>query len=289
MGQPKFYPARLQELREAREGPTLISLARAMNTATSTISRWEDGQSIPSAERLVQLAGELKVRPTYFLRPPFAHGDLPFFTRSLASARKRDIVQQRARLRWVQDISEVVQHYVQLPPIYIPMFLGSEHYATLRDEDLERIAGELRRHWSSGSSPIPNMVDLLERSGFVIACDEMGTTALDGLCNWSNVDGRPYVLLANDKMSFFRRQMDSAHEMAHAAIHRHVTYEELRRDFASIESQAFRLASAFRCPGFRFCPGNRLSNFTRVVEPQGSVASISQGHDPSLPRSAFSR
>ncbi len=73
----------------------------------------------------------------------------------------------------------------------------------------------------------------------------MGTTALDGLCNWSIYDGRPYILLAKDKMSFFRRQMDAAHEMAHAVLHRHVTQDDLKADFDLIEAQAFRLASAF--------------------------------------------
>jgi Zn-dependent peptidase ImmA (M78 family) len=85
-----------------------------------------------------------------------------------------------------------------------------------------------------------------------VACDEMGTTALDGLCNWSKTDGRPYMMLANDKMSFFRRQMDAAHEMSHAIIHRNVTAEELRRDFTLIERQAFRLASAFLLPASGF-------------------------------------
>lgn len=251
-GQPTFYPARLTEAREAREGRTLISLARAMNLNTSSVSRWEDGQSIPSAERLVQLAEELKVRPTYFLRPPFPHGDTPFFTRSLATARKRDIVQQRARLRWVQDVSQVVQHYVQLPPLALPDVLGGQHYSSLRNDDFERAADDLRRHWKLGSAPIVNVVETMERMGFVVACDEIGSTALDGLCNWSAADGRPYILLANDKMSFFRRQMDAAHEMSHAIAHRNVTHEELYRDFHLIERQAFRLASAVLMPASSF-------------------------------------
>ena len=155
-------------------------------------------------------------------------------------------------MRWVQDIGQVIQHYVQLPPLKIPDLLGNDHYAALRDEDLERVATELRKFWNLGLTPIANMVDLLEKAGFIVACDEMGTTALDGLCNWSKIDGRPYIMLANDKMSFFRRQMDAAHEMSHAILHRRVTPEELRRDFDLIERQAFRLASAFLLPASGF-------------------------------------
>jgi Zn-dependent peptidase ImmA (M78 family) len=75
----------------------------------------------------------------------------------------------------------------------------------------------------------------------------MGTAKLDGLCSWSD-DGRPHVLLASDKASFPRRQMDAAHEMAHAVLHRNVSDDELRTNLKEIERQAFRLASAFLLP-----------------------------------------
>ena len=92
------------------------------------------------------------------------------------------------------------------------------------------------------------MVSLLERAGFVIGVIEMGTVKLDGLCSWSPTDDRPHILLASDKMSFARRQMDAAHEMAHALLHRQVSAAELQRDLKMIEAQAFRLASAFLLP-----------------------------------------
>ncbi len=51
--------------------------------------------------------------------------------------------------------------------------------------------------------------------------------------------------LATDKMSFPRRQMDAAHELAHVVLHRDVTPLELKDNLKFIEAQAFRLASAF--------------------------------------------
>lgn len=88
----------------------------------------------------------------------------------------------------------------------------------------------------------------MERVGFIIGVIEMGTAKLDGLCSWSPVGQRPHVLLASDKMSFARRQMDAAHEMAHGILHKNVTPEEFEKDLKTIESQAFRLASAFLMP-----------------------------------------
>ncbi len=71
-----------------------------------------------------------------------------------------------------------------------------------------------------GEGPCTDVVALLERVGFVVSAIEMDTSKLDGLCSWSASESRPHILLATDKMSFPRRQMDAAHEMAHAVLHR---------------------------------------------------------------------
>ncbi|MBC9177838.1 helix-turn-helix domain-containing protein [Pseudoroseomonas ludipueritiae] len=261
----KFIATRLREARDARGIPTLTSMASLVGVDTSAVSRWEAGLSEPSADKVLELARALNVRPSYFFRPHFQHGNAPAFLRSLASARKRDLARQRARLRWLQEISQVVQHYVSLPPVDLPPHLQAVDYRTLRDEDIEGIASDLRAHWKLGNQPIGNVIEVVERAGFVVGRDEMGTTALDGLCNWSVLDGRPYLLLAEDKMSFFRRQMDTAHEMAHALLHRHVSEAQLREDFDLIEAQAFRLASAFLMPADSFALAARTPTLNGLL------------------------
>ena len=264
-GTPNFMKERLREARDARGIDTLITLAALLGVNSSTVSRWEDGSSTPAPEKLLEIAEKLNVRPTYFLREPLGHGDGPTFFRSLASARKRELRRQLARLRWLQEISTILQHYATLPVVNLPDLLNGETYRDLRDEDIERIAHDLRLHWGLGEQPIPNVIETLEHAGFIIGCDEMGTTALDGLCNWSELDQRPYILLANDKMSFFRRQMDAAHEMAHAVLHRDVSAEELRRDFKIIEKQAFRLASAFLMPATTFALAAKSPTLAKLL------------------------
>lgn len=250
-GTPGFQAARLTQAREARGLTTLLSVANLLGVNTSTVSRWEDGSSSPSPDMLEKLAALLRVRPTFFLRSVDASKGAVFF-RSLAAARKRERSRQLARLEWVRDIAEVVGHYIQLPPIDVPDLLAGADWRTLRDEDLERMATELRHHWRLGLGPIANVLMPMEKAGIIVACDEMGTTNLDGLCRWSDADGRPYVLLATDKMNFFRRQMDAAHEMAHAVLHRRVAGVELAAEFELVERQAFRLASAFLMPSETF-------------------------------------
>lgn len=247
VGTPGFVPGRLTEAREARRIPSMSALARQLGFTPSSVSRWEDGLSSPDPEALTRLAQALGVRREFFLRPTFT-GTRPMFLRSLASALVRDLAYQRTQMRWLQEISYVVQHYADLPPVNVPDVLAGRNYRQLDDDDIDEIALELRRFWKISDGPCVDMVDLLERNGFVLAAIEIGTPRLDGLCSWSPIDERPHILLANDKAAFPRRQMDAAHEMSHALLHRDVSEEELRKRLPEIEAQAFRLASAFLMP-----------------------------------------
>jgi Zn-dependent peptidase ImmA (M78 family)/transcriptional regulator with XRE-family HTH domain len=261
---PGFMPARLKEVRAARRIPSMSALARGMSVAPSTVSRWEEGTSAPDADGLARLADYVKVRPEYFLRPPLGEHK-PVFLRSLASTLVRDLQFQGAQARWLQEISHVVEHYVDLPEINVPDVLAGASYHQLRNADLEEIALDLRRHWRIGEGPCPDMVPLLERAGFVVGVIEMGTVKLDGLCSWSPIDHRPHILLASDKMSLARRQMDAAHEMAHAILHRDVGEDELKRNLKAIEAQAFRLASAFLLPSTTYPVEMRTPSLAAMV------------------------
>jgi Zn-dependent peptidase ImmA (M78 family) len=246
IGTPGFIPERLTEARAARRIPSMAALAREMGVSPSTVTRWEDGTIAPDSDALTELANTLRVRREFFLRPTYKSAR-PMFYRSLSTTLVKDLDYQHSQMSWLHEISAVLQHYVDLPPVDIPDVLGGASYRQLRDEDLERIALDLRRHWKIGEGPCADVVALLERVGFVVGSIEMGTSKLDGLCSWA-ADDRPHILLATDKMSFPRRQMDAAHEMAHAILHRNVTEAELKHNLKDIETQAFRLASAFLLP-----------------------------------------
>lgn len=247
VGIPGFVPDRLAEARAARRIATKSGLARLLSVNPSTVGRWEDGTSAPDENAWTALASTLNVRREYFLRPIF-DSPRPFFYRTLSSTLVRDLEYQHAQMRWLHEISSTLQHYVELPKVDIPDVLNDASYKQLREDDIERIALDLRRHWGIGEGPCADVVSVLERIGVVVASIEMGTSKLDGLCSWSASEDRPHILLATDKMSFPRRQMDAAHELAHAVLHKGVSREDLRKDLKEIEAQAFRLASAFLMP-----------------------------------------
>jgi Zn-dependent peptidase ImmA (M78 family)/transcriptional regulator with XRE-family HTH domain len=247
VGIPGFIPERLVEARAARRIATKSALARLISVNPSTIGRWEDGTSAPDENAWATLSRTLNVRREFFLRP-IVETQRPVFYRSLSNTLIRDLEYQHAQMRWLQEMSTTLQHYVDLPEIDIPDVLNGATYKQLCDEDIERIAIELRHHWGIGEGPCPDVVSILERIGVVVSSIEMGTAKLDGLCNWSNSDDRPHILLATDKLSFPRRQMDAAHELAHAVLHKEVSRDDLKKDLKEIEKQAFRLASAFLMP-----------------------------------------
>lgn len=247
VGTPGFVPERLIEARAARRIPSQKALATLLSVTPPTVSKWENGTHAPDAEALGELARTLNVRREFFLRPIFS-SDRPLFYRSLASTYVRDRNYQEAQMRWLHEVSAVVGHYVDFPEIDIPDVLEGATYKQLRNEDIERIALDLRKHWGLGEGPCPDMVGLLERIGCIVGSIEVGTAKLDGLCSWPSEDDRPHILLATDKMSYPRRQMDAAHELGHALLHKNVSAEELKKDLKEIETQAFRFASAFLMP-----------------------------------------
>lgn len=247
VGTPGFMPERLIEARAARRIPSQKALAALISVTPGSVSKWESGTHAPDAEALSVLADKLQVRREFFLRPVFT-SDRPLFYRTLSSTLVRDLNYQESQMRWLKEVASVIGHYVDFPDLDIPDVLSGSSYKQLRDDDIERIALDLRKHWNLGEGPCTDVVALLERIGCIVGSIEMGTAKLDGLCSWSRDESRPHILLSTDKMSFPRRQMDAAHELGHAILHSAVSDSELKKDLKHIETQAFRFASAFLMP-----------------------------------------
>jgi Zn-dependent peptidase ImmA (M78 family) len=155
-------------------------------------------------------------------------------------------------MRWLQHISLALQNRLDLPTVDVPAPVKSNEYAKLSDADLESIAISVRHHWGLGEGPITQMALLAENAGVIIGIDEVGSTKIDGQANWSSVDSRPYILLARDKYTAYRRQMDIGHELAHLILHRDVSGTQLVNDFELIEHQAKYFAGAFLLPARSF-------------------------------------
>lgn len=241
-----FERERLTEAREAR-GMTQSALAEVLGKSGSTISNWERGEQAPEPASLETLSKALRLPARYFLKGVPNYGDGAIFFRSLSNATSRLRSRERARMRWLQHISITLQDSLDFPEVDMPR-ISKGDYKRLTHDDLETLAGEVRVKWSLGEGPISNMLLVAENAGVIVGVDHIGSTSIDGQANWCSADKRPYILLASDKYTAFRRQLDTAHEIAHIILHYGVNKAELEENFEVIEDQAKYFAGAFLMP-----------------------------------------
>lgn len=251
-GTPGFQANRLIEARESR-GLTQLALAELTTRTSSTISRWENGGQSPEPDALEALANVLNLPISYFLKSTPKHGSAPIFFRSMASSTQALRRRARARLRWGQDITLILQEWVDLPALDVPVLEVSDH-RDIRDTDIEKMANECRTRWGLGLGPISDVLLVLENAGICVIKEEVGSAQMDGLSNWSVADGRAYMLIAKDKETCVRSRMDAAHELGHLVLHRHLKEKNLTEigAFKEIERQAFAFAGAFLLPSESF-------------------------------------
>ena len=241
-----FVRERLIEAREAR-GLSQADIATLVDRSASTISKWESGDQAPDPAILENLAANLGVTTAYLVRQMPDYQSPSIFFRSLKAASARSRTRARARIGWMQTVSLALQEIVDFPSLNIPD-LDIGDYRRIDDARLEEIATELRAFWNLGQGPIRSIGLVAENAGIVVGMDSAGVTKIDGESLWSPIDGRPYILLNDEKNCAFRRQMDIAHELAHIVLHKNVTPEQLDADFDRIEHQAKYLGSALLLP-----------------------------------------
>ncbi len=252
VGTPGFQAERLTQARDSR-GLTQTALGEIINRTSSSISRWENGAQLPETEALDELSRALNVPVSFFMKPIPDHGMAPLFFRSMAvttqSLRKRT----QSRLRWAQDVSAVLQEWVDLPHVNVPR-LDVSDYREIKDDDIEHIATECRKSWELGMGPIVDVLLVMENAGIVVVKEEVGAAAMDGLSNWSFADKRAYIFIAKDKDTCVRSRMDAAHELGHLVLHHSIKPDTLKSeaDFKEIERQAFYFAGAFLMPAESF-------------------------------------
>lgn len=246
-----FVPARLRMARCAR-ALRKNELAKLVDRAASTVSKWENDSADQSPEVgvLPQLAEGLQVDVSWFFKPVGSYPRAAFF-RSLKSELKLMRAKAEAKLDFVDEIEVAVSEYVDLPTVDVPDVFGNRDFRSIDRDDIEYAARMLREHWDLGEDPIDDLLLVIENAGVVVAHDEFGSPKLDGISRWS-ANGRPSMLLARDKNVGVRRRFDAAHELGHIMLHRHVTPHDLEQNFKLIENQAMAFAGAFLLPESSF-------------------------------------
>lgn len=249
VGVTGFQPLRLTQAREAR-GLTKVALANMVGRSGPTLSKWEAGDAVPDAESLQRIAGALGCPDSWFLQPLPEFGTAPYFFRSNVSTTKAARSVALRRIEWLQEVSGVLQEFIDWPQVNVP-HLG-ESVSAITDDEVEQAAILCRETWELGLGPISDVVLALENAGVICGREEIGHVKMDGLSHWSAVDGRPYVYLVADKANYYRSRFDAAHELGHLVLHRHVQGTDFTKQHSVIEAQANLFASCFLLPAESF-------------------------------------
>ncbi len=227
-----FNPTRLDLVRK-RMGLTKIELALQLGIEPRSLSAYESGEFLPSAETVNRICYVSKYPSDFFfgddLEEP--HTDSASF-RAMARMRAhhRDMALAQGTLAFM--FTKWIEQHFELPDVDLP---------TLSNEGSpEAAANTLRRHWGIGELSIRNMIHQLESKGVRIFSLAIDAREVDAFSLWK--ESTPFIFLNTNKSSEHSR-FDAAHELGHLVLHGH----GLPRG-QKAEQQANEFASAFLMP-----------------------------------------
>lgn len=245
IGSSRFKGHRLREAREAR-GLSIEQLRKIIGVSRRSISAYENEESIPRIEILSKIADTLRF-PINFFVADFQDPELAsVFYRSFASATKSDRKQNEYKLKWLKHIADYFSEYFDLPEVNVPQFDLPLYINEEIEEQIEKFSVSVREQFGLGLGIIPNIVQLLENNGVIIAKNNTHSDRIDAFSEWRS-DSRPFIFLGSIK-SAVRSRFDAAHELGHLVFHSKLDTETVEENIRIIEKQADKFASAFLMP-----------------------------------------
>lgn len=241
-----FNGERLKSARIYR-GVTIMELADKIGVSKQMVSKYENNKSIPAFETMLKIIDFLDFPKSYFFEEDIVQTKVGnTYFRALFSTSKKDQLMQNDRIKFLSIIRQFLEKYIDFPELDLPELNDSELL------EIETVSKQLREYWELGEEPIPNMVRLLEKKGFIVASANTNSSTIDAFNQKQEIQGNDYyfVVLGNDKGSAVRRQFDAAHELGHIILHDpYIDLADLDKDqFREIEREANDFAAAFLLP-----------------------------------------
>lgn len=230
---------------------TITELAEKSNVTKQVISQYENDKGNPSLETLLRLINALGFPRDYFYeedKDKVKVGNTYF--RALLTTNKKDRLSQIGKTKVLSRIYHLLNKYIEFPKLNISEIQF--------DGDIEKTALQVRSHWGVGLEPIPNMIRLLERNGFIVTSFSTERDNIDAFSQRQEVNGDEYyfIVVGNDKNSAVRRQFNAAHELGHIILHDwSLDLEQAsREEFRELEKEANQFAAALLLPKETFVP-----------------------------------
>ena len=256
-----------ERLRLARQLRALDQqdVAALVGRDKATVSRWESGDQKPEVEGLVRLASVLEFSAAWFTKPlPKSAGNARY--RSLKSELRKFRERMSSLLLLEVELSLALQRHVEFPDVALPTIKVADP-RDIQNRQIEDAARDCRDFLRIPLGPVPNVIDVIERHGVVVSRAKIGGEKLDGVSQWWTSDRRPYVLLADDKLSECRSRFDAAHELGHLILHSHISADEAETEtYNLMEAQANKFASAFLLPEESFAADLRMITLPELQE-----------------------
>lgn len=254
-----------KRLRDARRYHQLSisELADKVGVSKQMISRYERNDAVPGLDVFQKMIRVLKFPISYFTDTDhFSLVDDGTFYRSRMTTTQSEKLPSEIYKKAVAIIMDFFGEFLEFPETDI-------HWS--KDKSPSQAAKALRQIWKLGEQPIPNMLNLLERSGFVISIIDSGSKKIDAHSGFTSINGHKYYIILLDQCSpsFYRQQFNLAHELGHFILHANIyNPQSLDRDeYLQIENEANEFASEFLLPSdaFKDSVGTEKLNLTHYL------------------------
>lgn len=233
-----FIPERLREVR-IRNGHTTDALAKQCGVTKQVVSKYETGQTIPSANVLQKIVEYYDLPVSYLVKENILPAERSaVFYRVKARMSQRELDSVQVSLKWLYEIITAVREIQPLLPAVIP-FVGN----CLTTEEK---AQAVRRAWGLDMGPIDDLADVLKRQGIHLFTAQMKDAKIDG---YSQLIGKePIIILNQDRGSLARKNFSLAHEVGHLMLHVNDEFDGSQER----EDQADEFAGCFLLPEITF-------------------------------------
>jgi Zn-dependent peptidase ImmA (M78 family)/DNA-binding XRE family transcriptional regulator len=204
-----------QRLLSARKmaGLSLQDLAEKMDIdiTKQALSQYEKGQVNASSKVIISISNALDLPVDYFFKTSDVKLDnLEFRKRSTLSQKEIEAVRYKA--------IDYLEKYIEIEDLLnVENTFTNPLKKTLvqNEQDIEKYANELRKEWSLGLDPIPDVIALLEEKKIKVfeieAPDEFS-----GLS--SRTDGVAVIVVNKTVKNIVRKRFTAIHELAHLIL-----------------------------------------------------------------------
>jgi Zn-dependent peptidase ImmA (M78 family)/DNA-binding XRE family transcriptional regulator len=218
--------ARIKQARMLR-GLNQRELAARIDRSKTTVSNYEQENTLPDSAKLMEIAEALDVDLSYFLRSPRV-GDIEPVYRAFSSMNKTEEKAIIERIRdWLERYLEV-ESILEVDALDFEWPSGFPQSVSSMEE-IEQAALDLRDAWDIGRDPIENLTERLEdhaiRMGCIDAPADFDACAFEAQSKTTSsqsfgaeVNGGIPVIVFNGDPPGDRQRFSIAHELGHLVL-----------------------------------------------------------------------